>query len=110
MMLLSKVANGNIEWAKAELMQRHDAYQIPLIGIWGYYASMAAVERADIQRAATVMELAIPYMQEPKLQLALARTYIRLGENELARGLLAQLAKENPDMPEVNELLSKLQG
>lgn len=110
MTLLSRVANGDLEWAKAELAQRPATYQIPLIGMWGYYASMAAVERADIQHAATVMELASPYMQKPQLQLALAKAYMRLGENGRARALLTQLVKDQPDMPEAHELLSNLKG
>ena len=110
MTLLSRVANGDLAWAKDELAQRPAAYQMPLIGAWGYYASMAAVERKDIQRAATVMELASPYTQEPKLQLALAKAYARLGENTRAHALLTRLVKEEPDMQEARELLSNLKG
>ena len=108
--LLSRVVKGDLDWAKGELAQRSAMYQIPLIGGWGYYASMAAVERKDIQRAATVMELATPYVRQPKFQLALAKAYVRLGQNERARALLTQLAKEQPDMQEARELLSKLKG
>lgn len=110
MTLLSRVAKGDLDWAKAELAQRSAAYQIPLIGAWGHYASMAAVERTDIQHAATAMELAGPYTQEPRLRLALAKTYMRLGENGLAHALLTQLVKDQPDMPEARELLSNLKG
>lgn len=108
--LLSRVVKGDLDWAKGELAQRPAMYQIPLIGAWGYYASMAAVERKDIQRAATVMELATPYVRKPKLQLVLAKAYVRLGQNERARALLTQLAKEQPEMQEAHELLSKLKG
>lgn len=110
MTMLSRMANGDLDWAKAELAQRSADYQIPLIGMWGYYASMAAVEQSDIRYAATVMELASPYMQEPKLQLALAKAYLRLGEDELARKLLTQLVKDQADLPEARELLSNLKG
>lgn len=110
MTLLSRAANGDLEWAKAELAQRAADYQIPLIGAWGHYASMAAVEQADIRRAAAVMELARPYTQEPKLELSLAKAYVRLGENALAHALLTQLVKNQPDMSEARELLSNLKG
>lgn len=110
MTLLARLATGDVAWAKSELAQRQDDYQIPLIGMWGYYAAMAAVERDDIQRAATAMALASPYMQEPQLQLALAKAYVRLGETRLARDLLTKLVEEQPDMQEVNELLSNLKG
>ncbi len=110
MTLLSRVANGDLDWAKAELARRPAAYQIPLIGMWGYYASMAAVEQMDIRHAATVMELASPHMQEPQLQLALAKAYTRLGENALAHALLTQLVKDQPDMHEAHELLTNLKG
>lgn len=110
MTLLSRVANGDLAWAKDELAQRPAAYQMPLIGAWGHYASMAAVERKDIQRAAMVMELARPYVQKPQLRLTLAKAYVRLGENELAHALLTQLVKEQPDMQEARELLSNLKG
>lgn len=110
MTLLARVANGGLEWAKAELAHRPADYQISLIGMWGYYASMAAVEQSDIRHAATVMELASPHMQEPQLQLALAKAYLRLGDDALAQSLLMQLVKDQPDMHEAHELLTNLKG
>lgn len=110
MTLLSRVASGDIDWARDELAQRPASYQMSLIGAWGYYASMAAVERTDIRRAATVMELAGQYMQKPQLQLALAKAYVRLGENELAHALLRRIVEDQPDMQEAHEILSTLKG
>lgn len=110
MTLLARAARGEIEWAKDELARQPEAYQLPIVGIWGYYASMAAVERADIQRAASVMELASPYVPEPRMRLALAKAYSRLGDHTRARALLTQLVKDQPEMQEARELLSNLKG
>jgi putative intracellular protease/amidase len=110
MTLLARVAKGELAWAKRELAQRPAAYQMPLIAAWGNYAAMAAVQRADIERAAAVMELARPHVPHPQLRLALAKAYVRLGESNRAHALLTQLVKERPDMQEALELLAKLKG
>ena len=110
MALLSRVVDGDVDWAREALARQPSDYQMQLIGAWGHYAAMAAVERADIQRAATVMELALPYTQHPRLRLALAKAYVRLDQRQAALALLARLVKDQPELEEARELLSTVEG
>jgi Flp pilus assembly protein TadD len=78
--------------ARRSMAALHSSLQTELIGLLGYYQLQVAATEADVQRAATLMELASPYMPEPELSLGLASAYQRLGRTRDARALASDVA------------------
>ncbi|MCU0626155.1 MAG: type 1 glutamine amidotransferase domain-containing protein [Gemmatimonadaceae bacterium] len=78
--------------ARRTLAAQWKELQIEYIGLLGYYQLQGAASEADVRRALLLMELAGPYMPNPKLTLALAQAYAKLGRAEEARALARDVA------------------
>jgi Flp pilus assembly protein TadD len=78
--------------ARRSLAARYTTLQVEIVGLLGYYQLQTATTEADVQRAATLMELASPYMPDPEISLGLASAYRRLGRLRDARALAADVA------------------
>lgn len=77
--LVAKAVAGDPAPLKAALARNDDSIDVPLIAIWGYYRSLeAGDDRAMLQSALTIMELAQPRFPDPQLDEAIADARSRL--------------------------------
>ena len=110
MVLVQRLLAGEGEGARATLAADQAPYHVELIGLLGYYQLESATEQAAIRDAVSIMELARPYMDEPQLQLGIAKGHWRLGNPRRARELLGTLLAAKPDMAEAIKLLEQIDG
>lgn len=111
MALVERLRGGDIAGATAALAQDRTPYHVELIGILGYYQAQAAGDDATALRPALqTMQLALPYMTEPRLTLAAADVHLRLGESAQARALVVQVLDATPDMEQARALLKRIDG
>lgn len=103
MQLVEGLLGGNADTAKV-LAQNTGKYHVELIGVLGYYQLQAAVEPAAIRDALAIMQLAEPHMSEPKLKLAIAEAYLKLGDKPRARASVGKVLETHPDMEEAKQL------
>ena len=77
--LVSRLVNGQAPHAADDIRRNPDAYDMPLIAIWGYYQALAAGEDLSaLRQGLAAMELALPYMEEPQLKAAADKARARL--------------------------------
>ena len=111
MALVERLRGGDLVGARHALEQDRSGYHVELIGILGYYQAQAAGDdAAQLRPALQTMQLALPYMAEPRLKLAAADAQWRLGQRDEARALLLQVLEAAPGMKEAAELLQRIDG
>lgn len=108
MQLLKRFLKGEQAWAEESLRQDTTAYDTDLLAAYGYYRLQPAQDQSAIRQALDVMELALPYIQHPRLKLAQAQAYARLHDKPRAREILQALLQQEPQMPEAQQLLQQL--
>jgi len=91
--------------AASELAGDPSAYHVELIGILGYYQLQAAQSDQAIADALSIMQLAQPHMNEPRLDVAMAEAHWRLGDGTTAKALLAKHA----GLDQAKALLARMQ-
>lgn len=108
MRLVTRWLDGDKDAARAELARDTARYKVELIAMLGYYQYEAA-RGDDIRRQAlSIMELAAPHFGHPQLRFGMARAHADLGAPGRARGLLAEVLREEPDHAGARELLDRL--
>lgn len=110
MALVERLLAGDAAGATSELAANRKAFHVELVGLLGYYQLQGATELSAVRDALAIMELALPHMDEPRLQLAIAEGHVRLGDKARARALLEALLADKPDMAEARTLLQGIDG
>ncbi len=111
MALVERLRGGDIAGTTAALARDRTPYHIELIGMLGYYQAQAAGDDAAALRPALqTMQLALPWMDEPRLALAAADAHLRLGERAQARALVLQVLEATPGMEQAETLLKRIDG
>lgn len=111
MTLVEQLREGDVDGARAALAQSPTRYHPELIGILGYYqAQVAGDDAVALRPALQTMQLALPHMDEPRLQLAAADAHLRLGERAEARVLVLQVLEAAPGMEQAEALLQRIDG
>lgn len=78
--LVAQAIAGDAAPLEAALARKDESLDVPLIAIWGYYRSIEAGEdRAMLEPAVRIMELALPHFPEPQLETAIREARSRLG-------------------------------
>jgi len=109
MQLVKRAIAGEIDWAKKELSENKDMYDLQLIAVYGYYRSLHAKgNKENIQLGINIMELAMPYYYHKELQYAYAQSYIDLGDKIKAKEILEKLIQKEPAFEEAKKLLKEL--
>ena len=108
--LAAQVRAGDVGAAATALATDGRRYHVDLLGMLGYYQAQAATRDEDVRHALQLMQLALPYMQQPELKLGAAEAHLRLGEREQARSLVRQVLAGKPDMAEAKALLQRIDG
>lgn len=91
--------------AASQLAGDPSAYHVELIGILGYYQVQAAQSDQAIADALSIMQLAQPHMNEPRLDVAMAEAHWRLGDGTTAKALLEKHAA----LDQAKALLARMQ-
>lgn len=109
LLLVQRRLQGDSAAVRAELAAAPDAFDLLLIGMWGYYrAAQAGEDLAMLGEAADIMALVADRVAEPRLTLALARSEIRLARSAQARARLEALLARAPDLAPARQLLASL--
>lgn len=108
MALVQRLLAGHADEARSKLAGDRAQFHVELIGMLGYYQLQAAQNDASVRDALSIMQLAEPYMAEPKLKLAIADAHWRLGDTPQARALTGRLLETQPDMDEARALLKRM--
>jgi putative intracellular protease/amidase len=108
MLLVQRLLAGEADAVQAELAAKRETYHVELIGMLGYYQLQAASEAAAVRDALAIMQLAQPYMPEPRLALGIAEAHWRLGDTGRAKALVAEVLEARPDMKEATQLLARM--
>ena len=83
-------------WAKNELLNNRNTYDIQIIAIYGYYKILAAKNnQEELTTGIKLIELTTPYFFNEHLQFLVAKTYNTLGEKENAKKVLNELISKN---------------
>ncbi|RTQ91968.1 type 1 glutamine amidotransferase domain-containing protein [Stenotrophomonas maltophilia] len=91
------------------LAQRPSDHHVELIGMLGFYQLKAAKNATATADALSIMQLASPHMDEPRLQVAMAEAHWRLGRTDLARSQVLAVLEKQPGLDEANALLARMQ-
>ena len=109
--LVQEVSDGkrSFESAVEELEKNREAYEMPLIAVWGYYKILASGEDQDgLKKGVTMVELSAPYFFDENLQMLMAQTYQSLGEKEKAAEILEDLIAKDLLKEKAQTLLEEL--
>ncbi|WP_088329107.1 type 1 glutamine amidotransferase domain-containing protein [Lacimicrobium sp. SS2-24] len=107
---LEKVANilaGNPAAAR-ELTATPDQYQMPLVGMYGYYYLKVAKSDEDLKKALTLMQLGQGAINSPNLDIQIAKTQQQLGDVESSKRTLEQILGNHPDFEPAKTMLNTL--
>lgn len=107
MQFVQSVLDGNAD-ATTEVSRNSGKYHVELIGILGYYQLQAANNPSAIRDALMIMQVAEPYMAEPKLKLAIAEAYLKLDDKLRARAAVEKLLETHPEMDDARQLLVRI--
>ena len=105
--LVAKVLNGSKEAEKA-LIDSLGQYNIPLVGMYGYYYLKLAVDNTELENALVLMSLAKEELNNPRIDIKIATVQQQLGKTEEAIATLRQLLTVTPDFKPAIEMLNTL--
>ncbi|MGH1386623.1 type 1 glutamine amidotransferase domain-containing protein [Kordia sp.] len=98
------------KWAKKELAENEESYNMQLIAIYGYYKIQAAKKDKDqLKKGVELVELSSPYFFNENLQLVAARTYVTLDKKEKARHILNDLIAKDLVKEKAEKLLKEVE-
>ena len=96
--------------ALEEMDVSSEAYQVELVGMYGYYYLKLAEDSAQIEHAVILMEAANKTMEHPVLAMKIIEGHQQLGQTDLALERARQLALALPDNEKVQALLASLEA
>ncbi|MES2652516.1 MAG: DJ-1/PfpI family protein [Bacteroidota bacterium] len=109
MALVKKAVLGDTTWAKIELKNNKNNYDLELIAVYGYYQAMYAKEGIEkIRKGTAIIELVTPYYFNENLYVPLAEYYLKLGNKTKAINALNDVLKKNPNAQAASTLLKKI--
>lgn len=107
MALIADVLAGN-QRAVNELGNNQEQYQIPLVGMYGFYYLKVAEQNKDIENALTLMLIAKDVINNPMLDMKIAKTQQKLGKLAAAKATVEQVLKAKPDYKPAQEFLKTM--
>lgn len=105
--VVAKILDGNKE-AEKSLIGSQAQYNIPLVGMYGYYYLKIANDNAELENALVLMSLAKDEINSPRLDMQIASVQQQLGKTEAAKATLHQLLVSKPDFEPAIEMLKTL--
>ncbi|MBZ9610430.1 type 1 glutamine amidotransferase domain-containing protein [Rheinheimera maricola] len=103
--LVAELLNGNIT-AQQVLSADAAQYQLELLGMYGYYYLNTASTAQAWQHALTLMQTGQSSINNPALDMAIAKTQLKLNDKAAARATLQQILAATPEHAAATELLA----
>ncbi|TQV82403.1 type 1 glutamine amidotransferase domain-containing protein [Exilibacterium tricleocarpae] len=91
-----------------EAIRANPAQQSSLMGMYGYYYLLAAESEQQVKQAILLMELVSTTIDNPQVDLQIAKGYQRLGQPDKARQQVSNLLQRHPDLGPAKSLLAEL--
>jgi len=90
------------------LSNNQEQYHIPLVGMYGFYYLKVAKITEDFEQALSLMMVAQKTINNPMLDMKIAKTQIKLGQTAGAKITLNQLIAAKPDYKPAQDMLKTL--
>jgi len=107
MAVIAKFIAGD-KSALATLANNQEQYYLPLVGMYGYYFLKVADKTLDYEQALALMMVAKKVLNNPNLDMKIAKTQLKLGQTTDAKNTLHQLIIAKPDFKPAQEMLKTL--
>lgn len=104
MTVIAKFLSGDTE-AINELASKPEQYQLPLVGMYGFYYQKSAQTDQQFEHALSLMIVAQKTINNPKLDMQIAKTQHKLGKVDQAKATLNQLLITKPDFKPALDML-----
>ncbi len=85
-----------------------EQYNLPLIGMYGYYYGQAAQTDSEASQAIQLMTMAPEALSRPQVQLQVAKSHLKLEQASEAKAVLKAIVASHPDFAPAQELLETL--
>ena len=105
--LVAKILAGDADAIDAVRQSPND-YQMPLIGMYGYYYTQGAEDKDAFKNALLLMTLARDIINNPRLDLQIAKVHKALGDNTAAVAMLNDILATKPDFQPASDMLKTL--
>ena len=90
------------------LAHNQEQYHISLVGMYGFYFLKVANTTLDFEQSLALMMLAQKAINNPNLDIKIAKTQARLGQTDNAKATLNQLITAKPDFKPAQDMLKTL--
>lgn len=104
LMVASSQPNGQAEQAE----QSTEQYHLPLVGMYGFYFQNNATTTIEFEQSLTLMSVAQKAINNPRLDMEIAKLQEKLGQTAKAKATLQQLLAGNPDFKPAQDMLKTL--
>lgn len=94
--------------ALAQLRQEPEQYHIALLGMYGFYYVKGATNDTQYQNALTLMLVAQPVINNPRLDMKIAQTQHKLGKLDEAKATLNNILTSKPDYQAAVDMLESI--
>jgi hypothetical protein len=107
--LVKRALNGERKWAAEELRKNKEAYDIQLIGAYGYFGLLFSKdEEQKLKESLSVIDLVSDFFFNENYQMESAIAYNKLGNKSKAITLLEDLIKRNLLTEKAQNLLATI--
>ena len=107
MAVVAKFLAGDTSVVKL-LTDEQDQYHISLVGMYGFYYLKTAETDKHFENALTLMTIAQKTINNPMLDMKIAKTQHKLGQGKNAKNTLNQLLITKPDYKPALDMLKTL--
>ncbi|RXJ74565.1 type 1 glutamine amidotransferase domain-containing protein [Veronia nyctiphanis] len=105
--LVAKYLQGQAT-ALAEIKQSPNKYNVPLVSMYGLYYLQVASENQELENALGLMQFAQKEINNPQLDIQIAKVQMKLGQNKAAVSTLNQLLASTPDFQPALDMLKTI--
>ncbi|MEP0176455.1 MAG: type 1 glutamine amidotransferase domain-containing protein [Paraglaciecola sp.] len=105
--LIAQLLGGDLNAVQA-LKNAPDQYNIKFVGMYGYQYLEKAKSQQEYQHALTLMTLAQVAMNNPKLEVQIAKAQHKIGDKHAAADTLNKILATKPDFKPALDMLSTL--
>lgn len=107
MSVVAKYLSGD-KTALKELNVNPKQYYIPLVGMYGFYFLKVADTTLEFEQSLALMMLAQKAINNPSLDMKIAKTQAKLGQTDNAKATLKTLISAKPDYKPAQDMLKTL--
>ena len=105
--LVAKYLQGQ-KVALEEIKQSPNKYNVPLVGMYGFYYLQAASDNQELEHALGLMQFAQKAINNPRLDIQIAEVQMKLGQKKAAVSTLNQLLASTPDFQPALDMLKTI--